>query len=431
MDRRTFLALLATPAVLALLDACSKDLASPGAGSLVQSELARTSADPSLGSAAASSLSEFGTNLYRRLAADQPGANVVLSPASIAISLSMVSAGDAGSTLTELLDVLEIDDADGRHRSMNALTAELDRRNHGTDAAGVQLSILDQLWGQSGFSFAREFLDVLAAEYGAGLETVDFRSDAEGARQRINQWVADATADRIPELLGQGTIDAATRLALVNAIHLKASWADPFDPFLTLDAPFTLVDGSTVSVPMMRGTSELMYATGDGWQAVELPYDGGELAMLVFLPEPGFLEQFEQIFLVTDATAYLASTQVFLQLPTWDTGSTFSLADVLASMGMPTAFTDDADFTGISTDEPLHIGAVIHQANITVDEAGTEAAAATAVVVEAGSAAPSGDGPIEMIVDRPFVFVLRDRATGAVLFLGRVADPSATDEGAS
>jgi serpin B len=427
MDRRTFLALLASPAVLAVLHACSDDLViPPGAGSEVRSGLARTSADPALGAAAAASLSEFGTNVYRRVAAGQPGANIVLSPASIAIALSMVSAGAVGSTLGELLDVLRIDNAAGRHRSMNALTAELDRRNHGSGDAGVQLSILDQLWGQQGFTFVPEFLDLLATEYGAGLETVDFRSDAEGAREQINQWVAEATADRIPELLGQGTIDAATRLALVNAIHLKASWAEPFDPSLTLDAPFTLVDGGTVTVPMMRGTSELMYATGDGWQAVELPYDGDELAMLVFLPEPGFLDQFEQIFLVTDATQYLEPASVFVQLPTWDTGSTFSLADVLAGMGMPTAFSSDADFTGISTDEPLHIGAVIHQANITVDEAGTEAAAATAVVVEAGSAAPSGDGPIEMIVDRPFVFALRDRATGAVLFLGRVSDPSAS-----
>jgi serpin B len=428
MDRRTFLALLATPAVLALLEACSDDLSAPGSAS-VRADVARVAADESQAMPAARSLSVFGTDVFRRVAAAQPGANVVLSPASIAIALTMVSAGAAGATLTEMLDVLDVDDAAGRHRSMNALTAELDRRNHGDTEAGVQLSILDQLWGQRGFTFVEEFLDLLAAEYGAGLETADFEGDPDGARQRINEWVDEATAGRIPELLAEGTIDAATRLALVNAIHLKASWADPFDPTLTLDAPFTRVDGSTVDVPMMRGTGQLMYATGDGWQAVELAYDGGELAMLIFLPEPGFLDQFEQIFLVTDATTYLAATEVFLQLPTWDTGSTFELADVLAGMGMPTAFSTDADFTGISTDEPLHIGAVIHQANITVDEAGTEAAAATAVVVEAGSAAPSGDGPVEMIVDRPFVYALRDRATGAVLFLGRVADPSAVRAG--
>lgn len=429
MERRTFLALLATPAVLALLDACGGSDASSDTAGEARSDAVRVQADAGLATAAADSLTLFGTNLYRRLAADQSDANLVLSPASIAIALSMVSAGAKGTTLAELLDVLQVGDAAGVHRSMNALTSQLAARNHGSGDQSVQLSVLDQLWGQAGFTFLQPFLDVLAAEYGAGLETVDFRNDAEAARTAINAWVDEVTAHRIPELLAQGTIDAATRLALVNAIHLKATWADPFDAGLTFDAPFTLADDTTVTVPMMRGGGDLAYASGDGWQAVELPYDGDELSMLVFLPEPGFLAEFESIFLVTDATQYLAPTKVFLQLPTWDTGSSFSLADVLGAMGMATAFTGDADFTGISTDEPLHIGAVIHQANITVDEAGTEAAAATAVVVEAGSAAPSPDQPIEMVVDRPFVFAVRDRATGAVLFLGRVADPSQRRDG--
>ncbi len=427
MDRRTFLALLATPAVLALLDACGSEEASstPTAGE-ARSDVARIGADADLSLAAATALSLFGTDLYRVLAAEQPDANLVMSPASIAIALSMVSAGANGTTLAELLEVLRVDDADGMHRSMNALTTELTSRSQGSGDDAVDLSIVDQLWGQAGFTFARPFLDLLAAEYGAGLETVDFRNDADGARRAINAWVADATADRIPELLAEGSLDGATRLALVNAIHLKAAWAQPFLDGATEDAPFTLLDDSTVQVPTMQLNGTIDYASGDGWQAVELPYVGGELAMLVILPEPGFLAEFESIFLVTDATQYLAPTLVRLRLPRWDTGSTFSLADVLGALGMPTAFTDRADFTGISTDEQLQIGAVIHQANITVDETGTEAAAATAVIIETTSAAPSEDEPVEMIVDRPFVFALRDRGTGAVLFLGRVADPSAT-----
>ena len=172
----------------------------------------------------------------------------------------------------------------------------------------------------------------------------------------------------------------------------------------------------------MRQSATLGHATGDGWQAVELPYANSSLALLIFLPEPGFLPLFEEIFLVTDATQYLAPQQVQLQLPRFDIESKVSLAEQLAAQGMPTAFTDAADFSGMTTEQALQISAVVHQANITVDEEGTEAAAATAVVMVPTSAPV--DEPIEMIVDRPFVFALRDTATGAVLFMGRVGDPS-------
>lgn len=423
MERRTFLALLALPAVAALLEGCGggDENATTGA-TAVRSDATRVLADPSLAGVATTSLNGFGASLYRVLAADRPGVNLVVSPVSIAFALAMTSVGARGTTLDQMLETLEVVDPVGIHRSMNASIAQLDARTRGSGDDEVRLEITNSLWGQSDLRFEAAFLDVLAAEYGAGVQLIDFRADAEVARAAINEWVGDATAQRIPELLSEGSITDATRLALVNAIHLKAPWAVPFSRDATTDAAFTLGDGTVVQVPTMVGGGEYPYASGDGWQAVELPYAGDDLAMVVFLPEEGFLELFESIFLVTDATQYFESRPVSLRLPQWDTGSALSLSDMLSTMGMPTAFSDDADFTGITTGTSLSIGTVVHQANITVDEDGTEAAAATAVEIST-TAAPDEVEPIDFVVDRPFVFVVRDRPTGAVLFLGRVADP--------
>lgn len=428
LDRRRFLAaLLATPALAAVLQGCSEDLdvrahrsdtaGNAGDAGQRRSQLTRVAADPTLAEDAATAINLFGTDLYRRLAAERPEDNLVLSPASIAIALAMASAGAAGTTLDEMVATLRAGELD-LHPAMNALDAELAARNR-TD---VQLSLANAAWLQSTLSIEQPFLDTLAEQYGAGVQTVDFPADPEGARRTINGWVSERTNERIPDLLPPDTLDEATRFVLVNAVYLNARWATEFDPQVTRDAPFTTAAGDTVDVPTMAIERDLQYATGDGWQAVELPYVGDELAMLLFLPEPEFLPTFEEIFLVTDATQYLEPRLVRVLLPRWDTASAFGLADQLGELGMPVAFTDAADFSSVTTDEPLHIGAVIHQANITVGERGTEAAAATAVEGAAGSAPPEEE-PVELVFDRPFVFALRDTVTGAVLFLGRVADP--------
>lgn len=434
IDRRRFLAALAaTPALAALLQACSSELdvratESDGTSSddtsgdaatagEQRSERPRATADPSLAAGAATALNLFGTDVYRRLASDRPTENLVISPASIAIALAMAGAGATGPTLDEMVVTLRAGELD-LHPAMNALTTALAERAR-TD---VELALAQAAWLQSTMSVQPAFLDTLAEHYGSGVETVDFTADPERARRAVNAWVGERTNDRIPELLPPETLDVDTRFVLVNAVYLNARWAQEFDPQFTRDAPFTTAAGDTVDVPTMALQRELMYASGDGWQAVELPYVGDELAMLLFLPEPDFLPTFEEIFLVTDATQYLEPRLALVLLPRWDTAAAFSLGDQLAALGMPLALTDAADFSGITTDEPLKIGAVIHQANITVAERGTEAAAATAVEGEAG-AAPPAEEPVELVFDRPFVFALRDRVTGAVLFLGRVADP--------
>ncbi|CAM9991681.1 unnamed protein product, partial [Phaeothamnion confervicola] len=358
------------------------------------------------------SINAFGLDLLARLTAG-PAANVVFSPTSIGIALAMTAVGARGLTLEEMKRVLHADAAAPFDRSMNAMGAALEGRSRTDERGAVTLEIANSLWGQRGTGFEPPFLDTLATEYGAGLQLVDYRADAEGARTKINAWVDEATNERIPELLAPGVLNADSRLTLVNAVYLKANWAEVFDAQRTAPAPFQLADGTTVDVPMMHLQRHFGYAEGDGWQAVELPYVFGELAMTVVVGD-GDLD---------GAINALADHEVILSFPKFDIETSTSLAEVLGALGMPTAFTDSADFTGMTTDEPLHISDVIHQANITVDEEGTEAAAATAVVMTAG-AAPAPGEPVTMVVDRPFTFALRDVPTGAVVFLGRVGDPS-------
>jgi serpin B len=269
------------------------------------------------------------------------------------------------------------------------------------------------------------YLEALAARFDAGLRLVDYVGDTETARRTINTWVGERTEQRIPELLVPGVLTGDTRLTLVNAIYLKAPWRTPFAAEATGAAPFTRGDGTVVDVPTMSTTTGLRYAAGPGWRAVELPYLGGALAFTVIVPDD--LAAFEATLdaAALDAlTAALEDRTVSLSLPRFGMETKASLADALRALGMPIAFDRSrADFSGITAAEQLVIADVIHQANIDVDEKGTEAAAATAVVMETTSA--PAEEPVTVRADRPFLFLLRDLPTGAVLFLGRVSDPSA------
>ncbi len=417
--------------VAQLLAACGDDGDEDGGtteGTLLRSDIARAAAgDPA---AAVRVVNALGTDLYGWLTRDD--GTIVISPASIAIALAMTREGARAGTATEMDAVLHVDDPDGLASSMNGLTAALDARSGtfptGADPdAAVQLSIANSLWGQEGLAFEQPFLDVLAREYGAGMRVVDYEDDPEQARVDINAWVSGETEERIPELIPEGVITQDTRLTLVNAVYLLADWALPFTADATADGPFTLADSSTVTVPFMHQQETYPYAEGDGWQAVQLPYAGDQLAMLVLVPEAGGLGVLEEALpagFIDEAVAGLGDRLVALTVPKWDTESKVQLREALSELGMPTAFTDGADFSGMTADADLAIQDVVHQANITVDEQGTEAAAATGVVVGVTSAPV--DEPVEVTVDRPFVFVLRDVETGAILFLGRVVDPSLT-----
>jgi serpin B len=442
---RRLITLLTAVALLAA--ACSNDDSEPApttadssststtlpVSGLVASSLERLDPDVSDDELAALAEAErdFGTALYEVLAAGE--GNLVMSPASIHIALLMAFAGAEGETADEMAEVLGVSDivADRLHDAVNALDQLLESYNYeqeplpdGTEQK-VVLSIVNALWGQGGFGFEADYLDLLASRYGAGMHVVDFVGATEAARQEINAWVAGETNDRIPELIPAGALNAMTRLVITNAVYLDASWAVPFLAADTADGDFTLLDGTTVTVPIMHGEPTAPYTTGEGWQAFELAYLGEDLAMLVIMPDEGRFDQVEAQLasgLLDDAVAGLAPASLLLSFPKFETRSQVSLRGVLNELGMTDAFDPAvADFSGITTEEPLHVADVIHEAFIAVDEAGTEAAAATAVVMRATSI------PVDQVivdVDRPFLFALRDRSTGAILFMGRIVNPA-------
>jgi serpin B len=379
------------------------------------------------GAKAGTAVNAFGLELYRALVASDPGANLVFSPASIELALAMARAGAKGRTAAEMDAVMHGLGSDANATWVAALDKALNARTATfKDGAGIDREVIlrsvNAPFAQQGYPLLPAYLDALAARFGAGLSLVDYAGDPEGSRRAINGWVDDQTEQRIPELLAEGIITPDTVLTLVNAIYLKAAWQTAFNAGATAPAPFTRLDGTTVDVPMMHASPTVPYGTGDGWQAIELPYIGGKLSMLVIVPDD--LATFEARLdpaTLGAVTGSLAPTGVTLALPKFGTETQVRLEDALGALGMPTAFSSAADFSGITTVEPLRISAVVHQANIDVDEAGTEAAAATAVVVERVSAVA---GTVRLTVDRPFLFALRDIETGAILFLGRITEPA-------
>jgi len=280
---------------------------------------------------------------------------------------------------------------------------------------------------QAGLEIIQEFLDTLAVNYGAGMRTVDFVNAAEAARQAINDWVSEETAGRIKDLIPPGAIDDLTRLVLTNAIYFKASWLEPFDPKDTADGAFHLLDGSEVTVPMMhKAALRTRYGETGGVQAVEIPYYPGNVSFLLMLPPQGEFEGFEASLdaeAIDEILSEMSDADVDLRMPRFEFESDVDLKDQLKALGMEKAFDfDQADFTGIAVKgvQNLYISDALHKALISVNEQGTEAAAATAVIVGDESAYPLA----EVNADRPFVFLIRANATGTVLFMGRVVDPS-------
>jgi len=403
----------------------------PDAAMLLASDVERSQAEAPADDvmAVAGEDPAFGAALLAALGAGSD-ANLAVSPLSIRLALAMAYAGAEGETATQMAEVLGYNLPAGRlHAALNALDLAIEDRTgtfpgEGGEERSIEVSISNALWGQAGFPIRQDFLDTLALDYGAGLRVLDFATTAEAARQTINDWVAGETNDRIPELIPAGVLDAQTLLVLTNTVYLLADWALPFDSQATADGAFTRLDGSTATVPLMHQLFSTDYAAGDGWQAVDLPYVGGEVSMLVVVPDEGRFEEIEgeAAGLFGEARAALASADVQLTLPRFEFRTQASLPETLRSLGMVDAFVPGAaDFTGISAEGALFISDVIHEVFVSVNEAGTEAAAATAVVMGRGAPPVA----VELSVDRPFLFWLYDRATGSVLFMGRVLDPAA------
>jgi len=421
--------------ILLALTGCGGEAAPPGehlaSAQIVQSEEQRVTS-PNVAEADVAELvagnSAFAFDLYQTVR--EENGNLFYSPHSISLALAMTYAGARGETEQQMADTLHFTlPQDRLHPAFNALDLELARRGEGgegQDEEGFRLNIVNSIWGQTDYSFLPEFLDVLAKSYGAALRLLDFESAPEESRQVINEWVSDQTEGRIKDLIPQGVINELTRLVLANAIYFNAVWSHPFEEEQTHDGTFHLLDGSQVTAPMMQQTEHLGYTEGDGYQAVELPYVGNEVSMFVLLPAAGRFGEFENSLDAARVEAIvkdLGQTNVALTMPKFKFDSSFQLADTLAGMGMPDAFSPEtANLSGMDGTRNLFIQDVVHKAFVSVDEAGTEAAAATGVVIGITSAPAS---PVEVTVDRPFVFLIRDIETGVILFVGRVVNPSA------
>jgi len=409
--------------LLSGLVACAQPAAS---GEVIQSEKQRITS-PEVDEADVTALvggnTAFALDLYQALK-DKNG-NLFYSPYSISLALVMTYAGARGETAQQMADTLHFMLPEDRlHPAFNSLDLELGQRGQGAkgkDEGGFRLNIVNAIWGQRDYHFLATFLDLLAENYGSGLRILDFVNEPEESRITINEWVSNQTEGRIKDLIPPTLIDSRTRLVLTNAIYFNVAWQYAFDENATKQGPFHLLDGGEVSVPMMKQQEFLAYTEGDGYQAVELPYDGRQLSMVILLPQAGQFGTFEESLdaqRVDDILKNLESSQVTLTMPRFEFESSFSLNDSLAAMGMTDAFSGNADFSGMTGSRDLFISDVVHKAFVSVDESGTEAAAATGVVM------PTATPPVKVTVNRPFVFLIRDIPTNAILFVGRIVNPS-------
>lgn len=366
----------------------------------------------------------FACDLYGKLGA-QPG-NLFFSPYSISSALAMTYGGAKGDTATCMAKTLHFDlDADRLHPAYAQLYKAI---NAADKNRKYQLTTANMLWGQKNYGFDPNFLKLTSDNYGAGLKELDLAGDSEASRKTINAWVEEQTKEKIKDLLPQGSIHADSRLVLTNAIYFKAAWMNAFPKGATKDEDFHVSADKKVKAPLMHVSEKMPYHGAEDFQAVSIPYEQNELSMVVLLPkkvdglaalEKGLTaEKLEQLH------KQMRSAQVNLTLPKFKMTEKFGLKQTLSEMGMAKAFTRGADFSGITSKEKLFIDDVIHKAFVAVDEKGTEAAAATAVTIRTTSAVIQPEQPVNFRADRPFMFLIRDSRSGAILFMGRVANPT-------
>jgi serpin B len=375
--------------------------------------------------ATAQSSNQLAFDLYQRLR--QQKGNIFLSPASVSTALAMTYAGASGETENEMAQVLHIKQGQSVHQGYFTLQALL---NSTGTAQGYSLKTANRLWVADNFPMNDSFQQNMRQHYGAEPISMDFRKP-ENARHVINRWVDSQTQGKISDFLSPGTINDSTRLLLTNAIYFEGGWASVFDKSQTAKAPFHLDASASKNILMMRQTTAFKYADDDEVQILSLPYRGRELSMVVLLPKSNQgLSEVEKKLSAEQFTSWSQKMQqirlVEAILPKMKIQSQTKLSTVLKSLGMNHAFSDRATFSRISSSEGLMISDVIHQANVTVDEKGTEAAAATAVIMAPTSAAgnaPEIQKPITFRADHPFLFFIQDNRTGAVLFLGRFEQP--------
>ena len=428
-------------------------LAAVPCGAAAPEGAAKPPAAPDNAALVAAATNAFAADLYAKLAANE--GNLFFSPNSIETALVMtyagargktadqmaqvlhIPAGARGQTADQMAKVLHLPAGDGKvHAAFGAFLKDLNAEK-GPDGKprGYQLSAANALWGQKGFEFLPDFLNLVKTNYGAGLSEVDFANDMEGSRKTINAWVEKQTRDKIKDLLQPGVLTTQTRLVLTNAIYFKGLWGEAFKKDATRDEPFHLGGGKDVQAPMMNATKHYPYLETADFQAVKLPYKGNELAMVVVLPkkDDGLANLEEQITpkMLSETLGSwqqggrFRSEEVILTLPKFNMTREFGLGDVLAAMGMKDAFSASAaDFSGMDGKNDLFISAVVHKAFVDVNEEGTEAAAATAAMMTFSAMPAEPKKPIVFRADHPFILLIRHEKSGAILFMGRLADPT-------
>jgi serpin B len=364
----------------------------------------------------------FAVALYGHLR--KQSGNLFFSPESISTALAMAYAGARGSTASEMAKTLHYTlPPDKLHPAMGALLSDLNAAH-----AGYQLSVANALWAQQGYTFLDDFLNLLKSDYGAGLNQVNFKGGTEAARLTINQWVEQKTQDKIKDLLQPGALRSNTRLVLTNAIYFKGDWETQFDKAQTRDEDFHLSPAQTTKAPLMHREGRFSYFDGGSFQVLEVPYKSKELSLIIFLPKDvGGLPGLEQSLTDSNLQQWLRQlvpvSKVVVTMPKFKLTQAFELGSTLSSMGMPQAFTANADFSGMTGRRDFAISDVIHKAYVDLNEEGTEAAAATAVTMRAMAIrAPEAPPPV-FRADHPFVFMIRDNRSASILFMGRMADP--------
>jgi serpin B len=352
--------------------------------------------------------------------------NLFFSPYSISTALAMTYNGAQGQTAKQMSHVLHFAlPLERMNAAFSALSGELDNNAQSNGTQVYDLALANALWIQTGFSLNNDFLQTVTQSYGADVQQADFINNPTQADDDINSWVADQTGDEIQNLIPPSDLTPATRLVLVNAIYFQGNWASAFDPSQTSDQPFNIDAKNQTTVSMMNQEEAISYMENKQLQVAEFPYIGGNLSMVVLLPRAvdglSALEDSLTAEKLGQLLAKLSNTEVQVYLPKFQLTSQFELSSTLSAMGMPLAFTSHADFAGISTSVPLQISHVIHKAFVDVNETGTKAAAATGVV---GIVAVVGFPQTVFRVDHPFLFLIRDQTSGAILFMGRVTNPS-------
>lgn len=368
---------------------------------------------------------EFALELFSEVCRMQEDGNLYFSPYSISMALGMIYNGASGNTALEIASALHFNlPAEALNRGFSSVGETLysgslsGMENEGT----CILTISNRLWVQSGYEMLNSFTSALRAYYNASAENLDFAADGEGSTKTINSWVAESTRGEIVDMIPSGMLGVDTRVLLTNATYFSGSWRYPFEKNQTSDGRFLLTDSTSVTVSMMTNTELYSYGTGEGWSAVSLFYAGGSASMLIILPS-GSMEEFQENFTpetLINVQSSMLSRYVDLTLPQFEFARSIPLSDILISLGLESIFSSDANFSGFTGSSDLYVSEVLHKTYVRVDEAGTAADTAAVVISKVLMRVP----PIEMNINRPFIFIIKDYLTGSILFMGRVMDPS-------